>query len=1031
MQSYAKTSSAVQVANKIKKAANVTMPRLVHWNYGPCPHHETPNPKCEYRMCGNDFFAHQRVSIMWLYAIKKGLVASSPGTGKAQPVWAKVLTPQGWREIGSLQPGDEVYTPSRDITRVKSRHPQGIQPIYRIHMNFGEITHATPEHLWKVGQGTDEYQIMTTQQIKDSLPARPMLHTPPIYDPKKKWLRKKYFKQIEEAGWEECICIALESEEQLYITDDYIITHNTNVILGLLCLLKEKNEIPRRSVIVVNTPSVKQWEAEAKRFAPGLKVAAIPGGTKKKERVELYGGSWDVLIIGYHLMLRDLELIKKIKPSALLTDDVDPILNETKVHRAIVELSEDVDRVVVSNASSIATDLLQIYNSMKPIGGKYIWGPKQVFEDNFVQKDWQRIKVGTQITTDDQGRRVMKPKYVNQSKVRGVNNGKVFRDTLDPWYIRYTYDDINDVAMPSVAPITNVWLDMHPEQRKRYTELRNGVLKLMKESGEREIKEVQALQMFAQPLDSKVLTPTGWTTIGEIKVGDEVLTPEGFTAPVSGKSVVRKAPVYRVSTTNGGQTLASGDHLWEVSWRSVSGSTKKEKYLTKVMSTEEILEKGVLFSSPSLKNIRKRRFNLPSPSLFTPDVSLPVPAYTLGALLGDGRTGKHSSVSLTGNDLEIKERVMKELGTSFCYSFGKQDGVWHYSMRIATLDGRTSRKPNPLTTYFRSVGLNVGATDKFIPEEYLHAGWQQRVDLLRGLMDTDGCAYQTNFVTASKRLADDVSALVRSLGGRAAIYTYAENKYTVDVNIHVNPFFLKRKASKWKPPHSAGIKIDSIEYVGEMDVQCIMVDSERHLYITDDYIVTHNTYGQQITAGLPVLGEEDGPGKSIKFDWLCAKMRTDWKDEKVICFVRNKKAIRALEARFDGLGIGYAEVSGNKVGEERQAEITRFWEDPNCKVIFCSAAGVRSLNLQCARIVCFLDIPSLNPESVHQAIGRARRTGGHDIVYPFFLFCNDTQEDHYEEVLQQRETISRWVWDSEDHLLPKMSSNEIMKLILP
>ena len=687
MQSYAKTSSAVQVANKIKKAANVTMPRLVHWNYGPCPHHETPNPKCEYRMCGNDFFAHQRVSIMWLYAIKKGLVASSPGTGKAQPVWAKVLTPQGWREIGSLQPGDEVYTPSRDITRVKSRHPQGIQPIYRIHMNFGEITHATPEHLWKVGQGTDEYQIMTTQQIKDSLPARPMLHTPPIYDPKKKWLRKKYFKQIEEAGWEECICIALESKEQLYITDDYIITHNTNVILGLLCLLKEKNEIPRRSVIVVNTPSVKQWEAEAKRFAPGLKVAAIPGGTKKKERIELYGGSWDVLIIGYHLMLRDLELIKKIKPSALLTDDVDPILNETKVHRAIVELSEDVDRVVVSNASSIATDLLQIYNSMKPIDGKYIWGPKQVFEDNFVQKDWQRIKVGTQITTDDQGRRVMKPKYVNQSKVRGVRNGKVFRDTLDPWYIRYTYDDINDVAMPSVAPITNVWLDMHPEQRKRYTELRNGVLKLMKESGEREVKEVQALQCFL--------------------------------------------------------------------------------------------------------------------------------------------------------------------------------------------------------------------------------------------------------------------------------------------------------------------------------------------------------YGQMLTAGLPVLGEEDGPGKSIKFDWLCAKMRTDWKDEKVICFVRNKKAIRALEARFDGLGIGYAEVSGNKVGEERQAEITRFWEDPNCKVIFCSAAGVRSLNLQCARIVCFLDIPSLNPESVHQAIGRARRTGGHDIVYPFFLFCNDTQEDHYEEVLQQRETISRWVWDSEDHLLPKMSSNEIMKLILP
>ena len=92
---------------------------------------------------------------------------------------------------------------------------------------------------------------------------------------------------------------------------------------------------------------------------------------------------------------------------------------------------------------------------------------------------------------------------------------------------------------------------------------------------------------------------------------------------------------------------------------------------------------------------------------------------------------------------------------------------------------------------------------------------------------------------------------------------------------------------------------------------------------------------------------------------------------------------------------------------------------------------MRSLNLQCARIVCFLDIPSLNPESVHQAVGRARRAGGHDRVYPFFVMCEDTQEDKYEEVLQQRETISRWVWESEDHLLPKMSAREILRLILP
>lgn len=690
MTAYANTSSNVKVAQKIKKKPNIGLPKLEAWNYDACIHHDTPKANCEYRLCGNDFFAHQRVSIAWLYAIKKGLLASSPGTGKAQPVDCKVLTPSGWRRIGDLVPGDEVYEPNRRITKIKAIHPQGLQPYYNITMTDKSKTQATPDHLWKVRRGSDgPFFICTTEQLREEIKTRPMLQLPPTFVPGVGHVAREIFAIQKPNGgaWAECVCIELESEKQLYLTDDYIVTHNTNVILGLLCLLKQQNEIPRRSLIIVNTPSVKQWQAEAARFAPGLRVAAIPGGTKKSERIETYGGSWDVLIIGFHMMLRDMDLLRKINPSALLTDDVDPLLNDTTAcNKAIVELSEDVDRVVVSNASSVGTDLIQLHSSMLPIGGKYIWGPKAAFEDNFIQKEWERIKVGTTVTTDAQGRKVQKPKYVSKSKVRGVKNSQLLRETLDPWYIRYTYDDISDVAMPEVAPVTTVWLQMHPEQRKKYQELRSGVLKMLKDGAE-EVKEVNALAAFV--------------------------------------------------------------------------------------------------------------------------------------------------------------------------------------------------------------------------------------------------------------------------------------------------------------------------------------------------------YGGQICAGLPVLGEEDGPGKSVKFDWFCSQVRQEWSDEKVICFVRNKKAIAALKARLDKMGIGCAEVTGNKVGDERQAEITRFWEDENCRVIFCSAAGVRSLNLQCARIVCFLDIPSLNPESVHQAVGRARRAGGHDRVYPFFVMCEDTQEDKYEEVLQQRETISRWVWESEDHLLPKMSAREILQLILP
>ncbi|NEM28353.1 hypothetical protein G3V62_22990, partial [Escherichia coli] len=173
-------------------------------------------------------------------------------------------------------------------------------------------TQATPDHLWKVRRGSDgPFFICTTEQLREEIKTRPMLQLPPTFVPGVGHVAREIFAIQKPNGgaWAECVCIELESEKQLYLTDDYIVTHNTNVILGLLCLLKQQNEIPRRSLIIVNTPSVKQWQAEAARFAPGLKVAAIPGGTKKSERIETYGGSWDVLIIGFHMMLKDMDLL--------------------------------------------------------------------------------------------------------------------------------------------------------------------------------------------------------------------------------------------------------------------------------------------------------------------------------------------------------------------------------------------------------------------------------------------------------------------------------------------------------------------------------------------------------------------------------------------------------------------------------------------------------------------------------------------------------------------------------------------------
>ena len=154
---------------------------------------------------------------------------------------------------------------------------------------------------------------------------------------------------------------------------------------------------------------------------------------------------------------------------------------------------------------------------------------------------------------------------------------------------------------------------------------------------------------------------------------------------------------------------------------------------------------------------------------------------------------------------------------------------------------------------------------KFIPKEYLYSCKEDRKDLLRGLLDTDGYTYGNGieYTTVSEQLCQDVMELVHSLGGYAS-FTTKIGSYQKD-NVKVvckkvyrvciqfaskmdNVFRLDRKVYR---PKREVIKrfIKNAEYIGEEECQCIMVDDPSHLYITDDYIITHNTtLGEMLAA---------------------------------------------------------------------------------------------------------------------------------------------------------------------------------------
>ncbi|HET7786068.1 MAG TPA: replicative DNA helicase [Myxococcales bacterium] len=156
----------------------------------------------------------------------------------------------------------------------------------------------------------------------------------------------------------------------------------------------------------------------------------------------------------------------------------------------------------------------------------------------------------------------------------------------------------------------------------------------------------------------------------------------------------------------------------------------------------------------------------------------------------------------------------------------------------------------------------LSSKEKFIPEDYLYAAVTERLDLLRGLLDTDGHVIvpggqAVEFTTTSPRLADGVVWLVRSLGGivsrreKTTSYEYLGEQRTGAPATRLRFWFAngivpvssEKHLSRWRtgPGKFVGRFIESAEPIGKKPCQCILIDSEDHLYVTSDFVVTHNT----------------------------------------------------------------------------------------------------------------------------------------------------------------------------------------------
>ncbi len=376
------------------------------------------------------------------------------------------------------------------------------------------------------------------------------------------------------------------------------------------------------------------------------------------------------------------------------------------------------------------------------------------------------------------------------------------------------------------------------------------------ERGAIEVAPLAFMRGRAQPVSTPVLTPTGFRPIGSLRVGDLVIGSSGTPTAVLGVYPQGRKPVYRVSTQDGASTLACAEHLWQVS----TASDRRRGKPGRVLQTQDMIGR--------LRSFHQHRYALPllSAPAELPAREISLDPYALGLLLGDGCLTATTTPTFSTADPELVTALEARLdGIEL-----RRHGDYDYTLRHVHGHRGGVIVANPVTEGLRELGLaGTNSHTKFIPESYLHNAVAVRLAVLQGLLDSDGgpvtqsgrtCRIQ--YTTCSETLRDDVVYLVRSLGGvaywrcRAAAgrrpglargrqVHHRANAYTLEIRLPegLEPFRLERKRATYE--RCGGGRpmrfVDAIEPAGEADCVCIQVAAADSLYVTSDFLLTHNT----------------------------------------------------------------------------------------------------------------------------------------------------------------------------------------------
>lgn len=352
--------------------------------------------------------------------------------------------------------------------------------------------------------------------------------------------------------------------------------------------------------------------------------------------------------------------------------------------------------------------------------------------------------------------------------------------------------------------------------------------------------------------DTKIPTPDGWRTAKDIQIGDFLYDRQGNPTKVLGVFPQGKIDAYKLYFSDGRTAICNDEHIW------ACYTSKKN---LKNFTVREMLDLGIKNNSGSY------RFKIPhcEPVKY-PKKDFLIDPYVIGVFLGDGACLERP-LTISSQDESIVAEVANLIGAKQYCRNSDNNYNWHFILPEDLEKGPRNAIKFQTKAFFQFLkekeGIMNYSYNKFIPSEYKLGSVEQRYALLQGLMDTDGTIDntdrgRTSFFTTSLRLANDVVEIAHSLGLLASIsedkrewkYTTG-NSYIVAIGCERKEkhklFRLPRKKNQAKSlvssSRTTNLVIRHIEKLPEQkEMVCFYVDNSEHLFLINDYLVTHNTF---------------------------------------------------------------------------------------------------------------------------------------------------------------------------------------------